>query len=104
MIEILKAACEHAYVETFKLIGTREGSVKISAGAGGDVSRKIDLVAERAVIETVRNAGEDHPSAVRPLRTPRPRTPPNTRPALIVLGKIAIPVALPRIAVGIALS
>lgn len=59
MLEILKAACEHAYVETFKLIGTREGSVKISPGAGGDVSRKIDLVAERAVIETVRNAGED---------------------------------------------
>ena len=59
MLRILKDACKRAYVETGKLIGTHEGSAKISVGAGGDVSRKIDLVAESAVIETIRNAGEN---------------------------------------------
>ncbi len=53
---------------------------------------------------SVRNAGDDHPPAPRPLSTPRPRMPPTMNPALTVLGKIAMPLALLRMAVGIALS
>jgi myo-inositol-1(or 4)-monophosphatase len=56
MLEVLKDACRRAYVQTGKLLGTQEGSIKFGVGAGGDISRKIDLVAESAVIETVRNS------------------------------------------------
>jgi myo-inositol-1(or 4)-monophosphatase len=55
MLEVLKEACRRAYVQTGKLLGSPEGSVKFNVGAGGDISRKIDLVGERAVIETMRN-------------------------------------------------
>jgi myo-inositol-1(or 4)-monophosphatase len=55
MLEVLKEACRRAYVQTGKLLGSPEGSVKFNVGAGGDISRKIDLVGERAVIETIRS-------------------------------------------------
>jgi myo-inositol-1(or 4)-monophosphatase len=54
MLEVLKEACRQAYVQAGKLLGSPEGSVKFSIGAGGDISRKIDLVGESAVIETIR--------------------------------------------------
>jgi myo-inositol-1(or 4)-monophosphatase len=54
MLEILKEACRRAYVQTGKLLGSPEGSIKFNVGAGGDISRKIDLVGERAVIETIK--------------------------------------------------
>lgn len=36
----------------FGLVGTEEGNVKFGRGAGGDISKKIDLVAEETVIST----------------------------------------------------
>jgi len=52
--EILKDACKQVYDQTKGLIGTQEGNEGQGRGAGGDVSRKIDIVAESAVIEFVR--------------------------------------------------
>ncbi len=36
------------------LVGTEEGNVKFGRGAGGDISKKIDLVAEETVISTLK--------------------------------------------------
>ena len=54
--DILMQACSAVYEKTKNIIGTVEGSKKFDRGAGGDVSTKIDLVAEQAVIETIRNS------------------------------------------------
>jgi myo-inositol-1(or 4)-monophosphatase len=54
IIDVLKYACMQVREETKDLIGTKEGNKKLGTGAGGDTSRKIDLVAERAVIGTLK--------------------------------------------------
>ena len=54
IIDILKDACIQIREKTRNLIGTKEGSRKLGKGAGGDISRKIDLVAERAVIDAIK--------------------------------------------------
>ena len=54
--DILMQACSAVYEKTKNIIGTVEGSKKFDRGAGGDVSTKIDLVAEQAVIETIRKS------------------------------------------------
>ena len=43
IIEILKEACGKVYQNTRNVIGTVEGNKIFGRGAGGDVSRKIDL-------------------------------------------------------------
>ncbi len=53
VIDILKEACDEVYQNTRNLIGTVEGNKKFGRGAGGDISRKIDLDAEKSVIETL---------------------------------------------------
>src|SRR5919202_3931909 len=53
IIDILKEACDEVYQNTRNLIGTEEGNKKFGRGAGGDVSRRIDLDAEKSVIETL---------------------------------------------------
>jgi len=59
MLQILKEACRRAYKETEKLIGTPQAGTKFKQGAGGDISRRIDLVAENAVIQTVRESSKN---------------------------------------------
>jgi myo-inositol-1(or 4)-monophosphatase len=54
IIDVLKDACMQVREQTKNLIGTEEGNKKFGKGAGGDTSRKIDLVAERAVIDTIK--------------------------------------------------
>jgi myo-inositol-1(or 4)-monophosphatase len=53
IIDILKESCNEVYQNTKHLIGTIEGNKKFGRGAGGDISRKIDLDAEKAVIDTI---------------------------------------------------
>ncbi|MDP9306035.1 MAG: fructose 1,6-bisphosphatase [Thermoproteota archaeon] len=57
MIETLKTACLEVRKAVKGLVGTPEGNTKMGQGAGGDISRKIDLVAEEKVIETIRKSG-----------------------------------------------
>jgi len=57
MIETLKTACLEVRNTVKHLVGTPEGNTKMGQGAGGDISRKIDLVAEEKVIETIRKSG-----------------------------------------------
>jgi myo-inositol-1(or 4)-monophosphatase len=53
IIDILKESCNEVYQNTKHLIGTVEGNKKFGRGAGGDISRKIDLDAEKAIIDTI---------------------------------------------------
>ena len=57
MIETLKTACVEVRKSVKNLVGTPEGNKKMGAGAGGDISRKIDLVAEKKVIDIVNQTG-----------------------------------------------
>ena len=55
MIDILTEASRNVYSEIKNLLGTIDGGSKISLGAGGDISRKIDIVAEKTVINTIKS-------------------------------------------------
>src|SRR4030095_14702989 len=57
MIKTLKKACTEVRKSVKDLIGTTEGNTKMGPGAGGDISRKIDLIAEEKVIETIKQSG-----------------------------------------------
>ena len=57
MIETLKTGCVEVRKSVKDLIGTAEGNTKMGLGAGGDISRKIDLIAEEKVIETIKQSG-----------------------------------------------
>ena len=57
MIETLKTACIEVRNSVKNLVGTPEGNTKMGPGAGGDISRKIDLVAEKKVIDIVNQSG-----------------------------------------------
>ena len=59
MIETLKTACLEVRKSVKDLVGTPEGNTKMSVGAGGDISRKIDLVAEKKVINIVKESGKN---------------------------------------------
>jgi myo-inositol-1(or 4)-monophosphatase len=59
MIETLKTACIEVRNGVKDLVGTPEGNAKMGPGAGGDISRRIDLVAETKVIETVKLSGKN---------------------------------------------
>ncbi len=48
----------------FGLVGTEEGNVKFGRGAGGDISKKIDLVAEETVISTLRKKYNLNPTII----------------------------------------
>jgi len=43
--------------EILRLSGSREAKIELGVGAGGDVTKKIDAVAERAFINTLENEG-----------------------------------------------
>src|SRR5688572_19560145 len=55
ILDILIESSKNVYSEIKDLLGTSEGASKISLGAGGDISRKIDIVAETAVINTIKS-------------------------------------------------
>jgi myo-inositol-1(or 4)-monophosphatase len=52
-IDILKTAASAVFNETRDLMGRPESAVTFGRGAGGDLSSKIDLVAENAVLNTI---------------------------------------------------
>jgi myo-inositol-1(or 4)-monophosphatase len=55
MLNILTEASKNVYSEIKDLLGTIDGGSKISRGAGGDISRKIDIVAEKTVLNTIKS-------------------------------------------------
>src|ERR1041384_1128099 len=57
MIETLKTACLEVRKTVKGIVGTPEGNTKMGQGAGGDISRKIDIVAEEKVLEIIRKSG-----------------------------------------------
>jgi myo-inositol-1(or 4)-monophosphatase len=57
IIDILKEACQQVHERTKGLAGTTVGSRQMGRGAGGDISRRIDLVAEKTVIDVIRKRG-----------------------------------------------
>ncbi len=59
MIETLKTACLEVRKSFKNLVGTPEGNTKMGLGAGGDISRKIDITAEKKVIETIKESGKN---------------------------------------------
>ena len=54
-LDVLIESAKNVYSEIKDLLGTSEGASKISLGAGGDISRKIDIVAETVVINTIKS-------------------------------------------------
>jgi myo-inositol-1(or 4)-monophosphatase len=56
ILDILIESSKNVYNEIKDLLGTSEGASKISLGAGGDISRKIDIVAETAVLNTIKSS------------------------------------------------
>jgi myo-inositol-1(or 4)-monophosphatase len=57
MADILKQACQQVHVKTKGLAGTALASRQMGRGAGGDISRRIDLIAEKTVIDLIRKQG-----------------------------------------------
>jgi myo-inositol-1(or 4)-monophosphatase len=57
ILNVLKEACKQVHVKTKGFVGTSRANRQISRGAGGDISRSIDLVAEKTVIDTIRKRG-----------------------------------------------
>ena len=57
MLDILKTACLEVRKNVIDLVGTTEGNTKMGPGAGGDISRKIDMVAEKTVIDIINQSG-----------------------------------------------
>lgn len=52
---VLIEACTKVRSQVSRLVGTEEANESYGVGAGGDISRKIDIVAERAVMEVLKN-------------------------------------------------
>jgi myo-inositol-1(or 4)-monophosphatase len=59
VIEALKYACRQVHAATKGMAGTARGNRQMGRGAGGDISRRIDLVAEKTVIEALKKRGVD---------------------------------------------
>jgi len=57
MLRVLIEACSKVRSEVSKLAGREEAYESHGVGAGGDISRKIDIVAERAVMDTIKEHG-----------------------------------------------
>jgi myo-inositol-1(or 4)-monophosphatase len=55
IVDALKEACRQVHAKTRGIAGTATGSRQAGRGAGGDISRRIDLVAEKTAIDIVRN-------------------------------------------------
>ena len=59
VLEILKECAINVYDNTKDIIGTLEGKEKFDIGAGGDISTKIDLIAERSVFDVLKKNAFD---------------------------------------------
>ena len=59
MIGALKEACLEVHARTKGMAGTALGNRQMGRGAGGDISRKIDLIAEKTVIEVLKKRKVD---------------------------------------------
>lgn len=57
IVDILKEACHQVHEKTKGLAGTTGGSKQMGKGAGGDISRRIDLIAEETAIDVIRKGG-----------------------------------------------
>ncbi|MEM4274352.1 MAG: inositol monophosphatase family protein [Candidatus Nitrosocaldaceae archaeon] len=57
MLDILKDACIRVRESVKDMIGMKEAGEALGRGAGGDISRKIDIVAENVAINTFKEAG-----------------------------------------------
>jgi len=57
ILHVLIEACSRVRSEVSKLSGREEAYESYGIGAGGDISRKIDIVAEKAVMDTIRQHG-----------------------------------------------
>ncbi len=54
VVDVLKQACRQVHRKTRGLAGTARASRQMGRGAGGDMSRRIDLIAERTVIDLLK--------------------------------------------------
>lgn len=59
MIKALKEACRQVHARTKGVAGTARGSRQVGRGASGDVSRQVDLMAEKAVMGVLQKHGID---------------------------------------------
>lgn len=59
IIDVLKLACTQVHGKIHGFAGTARASRQMGRGAGGDMSRRIDLVAEKTVIDLLRKRGID---------------------------------------------
>src|SRR5918998_5422016 len=57
IVDILKEACQQVHEKTKGLAGTTVGSKEMGRGAGGDISRTIDLTAENTVSDVIKKRG-----------------------------------------------
>ncbi|HEX2168875.1 MAG TPA: inositol monophosphatase family protein [Nitrososphaera sp.] len=57
IVDILKETCQQVYEKTKGLAGTSGGSKQMGRGAGGDISRRIDLIAEETAVDVIRKQG-----------------------------------------------
>ena len=55
-IEFLKQIAINVFDTVNPLLGTKEAAKKTKRGAGGDLSMKIDLIAEKVIIDSLENA------------------------------------------------
>ena len=56
-IEVLRKASDAVYDTVKGMAGTEDAAGDFGRGAGGDISRRIDIVAEEAVLECLKDAG-----------------------------------------------
>ena len=54
VIEVLRQASERIYENVKDLAGTKDAAGDFGIGAGGDISRNIDIIAERTVLDYLR--------------------------------------------------
>jgi myo-inositol-1(or 4)-monophosphatase len=54
LIDALIESCREVHARTRGMAGTAQGNRQMGRGAGGDISRKIDLVAEKTVIAVLK--------------------------------------------------
>ncbi|MFX0105433.1 MAG: inositol monophosphatase family protein [Candidatus Hodarchaeota archaeon] len=55
-IDFLKLIALNVFEVVHPLLGTKEAAIKSTRGAGGDLSMEIDLVAEKAIIDSLQKA------------------------------------------------
>ncbi|HKZ62121.1 MAG TPA: inositol monophosphatase family protein [Nitrososphaera sp.] len=59
IVDVLKQACRQVHTKTKGLAGTARANRQMGRGAGGDISRRIDVIAEKTVIDIIRKRGID---------------------------------------------